>query len=73
MLLIICGGLGFIVWQDLFELPRRRKLALHTKLVLVGTAVLIFGGAAAIGAMEWSNPDTMGGMPLRPACTRSLS
>ncbi len=62
MLLIICGGLGFIVWQDLFEMPRRRKLALHTKLVLIATALLIFGGAAAIGAMEWNNPDTMGGM-----------
>ena len=72
MLLIICGGLGFIVWQDLFELPRRRKLALHTKLVLAGTAVLIFGGAAAIGAMEWSNPETMGGMPFSQKVLSSL-
>lgn len=72
MLLIICGGLGFIVWQDLFELPHRHKLALHTKLVLIATALLIVVGAAAIGAMEWNNPDTMAGMPVSQKILSSL-
>ena len=41
-LLIIIGGLGFFVWDDLKEHKFRfRKYALHTKLVLVTTAVLI--------------------------------
>ncbi len=41
-LLIIIGGLGFFVWDDLKENKFRfRKYALHTKLVLVTTAALI--------------------------------
>lgn len=41
-LLIIVGGLGFFVWQDLRENRLRfRKYSLHTKLVLITTAALI--------------------------------
>jgi len=43
--LIIMGGLGFLVWNDLLRnLFRWKKLRLHSKLVLSVTAVLIFGG-----------------------------
>lgn len=46
MLLILIGGLGFIVWSDLLEHKLNfRKYALHTKIVLVSTLVLTFGGA----------------------------
>ena len=45
MFLIIMGGLGFLVWNDLLRnLFRWKKLRLHSKLVLSVTAVLIFGG-----------------------------
>jgi len=44
--LVVLGGLGFLVWDDLiikrFHFHRYR---LHTKLVLVSTAVLTIGGA----------------------------
>ncbi|MBC5580699.1 potassium transporter Trk [Anaerofilum sp. BX8] len=72
MLLIVCGGLGFIVWQDLFNFHRRKKLTLHSKLVLIITACLIVGGAFAIGAMEWENPGTMGGMTTPQKILSSL-
>lgn len=64
MLLIIFGGIGFIVWQDLFSYHRRHKLTLQTKLVLAMTAIMIFGGAFAFGLLEWNNPMTMGNMPV---------
>ncbi len=70
--LIVCGGLGFIVWQDLFAFRRRKKLTLHTKLVLTVTAILILGGATAIGAMEWNNPDTMGTLSVPSKILSSL-
>lgn len=45
MFLIIMGGLGFLVWNDLLKKRFRfKKLELHSKLVLVITAVLILGG-----------------------------
>ncbi len=62
MLLIISGGLGFIVWQDLWNFRRRRRLLLHSKIVLVTTGILILSGAILFLLTEWSNPATMGNM-----------
>lgn len=43
MFLIVFGGIGFIVWENLFtSLFRWRKFKLHTKLVLIGTLFFIF-------------------------------
>lgn len=41
--LIICGGLGFFVWIDIFDRFRRRRenLFLHTKVVLFATISLL--------------------------------
>jgi len=54
--LIILGGIGFLVMKellDLFQVKRkRRRLSLHTKLVLLTTCILIFGGALLIGLLE---------------------
>ncbi len=45
--LIIIGGIGFIVWEDvLTHGVRIGKYCLHSKIVLTTTAVLLFGGAA---------------------------
>ena len=38
MFLIIAGGLGFIVWVDLMEWPKRRRLRLQSKVVLLVSA-----------------------------------
>ena len=46
MLLIIIGGLGFIVWNDVSVHGfRLRRYSTHSKLVLSVTAILVFGGA----------------------------
>ena len=41
---------------------KRRKLLLHTRIVLIATAVLLVGGTVLIAALEWNNPATIGGM-----------
>ena len=55
--LIVLGGLGFVVLEDLAEraLGRRRHVTLHTRLVVVITGLLIAGGAIAYLAFEWRN------------------
>lgn len=58
--LIVIGGLGFIVWKDLYEYRETRNLYLHTKLVLIMTGLLIFGSAAFFLFQEFANPNTMG-------------
>jgi trk system potassium uptake protein TrkH len=60
--LIVLGGLGYAIVGDAVEKRRWKRLALETKLVLATTAVLIVGGALAIGVFEWSNPRTLGAM-----------
>lgn len=46
MFLIIVGGLGFFVWQDLLGAKFRfSRMHLHTKLVIFLSGILIFGGA----------------------------
>ena len=62
MVLVVVGGLGYLVWEEVLRLRSFRKFSVYTKLVLITTAVLIAGGAAAICAVEWNNPGTLGSM-----------
>lgn len=64
MALIVLGGLGFFVWNDIaWNRRKNRRLTVHSKLVLIMTAVLIFGGALLIFVAERNNPATLGGVP----------
>ena len=63
MLLIIIGGIGFFIWNDLSE----HKLyfwrwRLHTKITILMTLILIFGGAAVLFVLEYNN--TLVGRPV---------
>lgn len=60
--LIVTGGIGFIVLQDLERRLRgkKRNLSYHSRLVLSSTAVLILAGAAAFWFLEGDN--AFGGM-----------
>lgn len=58
---IILGGLGFPVLFQLrqhFHIPKRWSM--NTRMVLLGTSVLLIGAMALIGFAEWNNPDTLG-------------
>lgn len=44
-LLIIFGGLGFIVWEELLSYRKERHFSLHTKIVLISTGILMVSGA----------------------------
>ena len=55
MALIISGGLGFIVWQELGSLRRTHRLSLHSKVVLIGTAFLIVIGTLGFALLEWDH------------------
>ena len=67
-LLIILGGLGFIVWWDLIRVAKLFKtrglkcfksLTLHSKLVLFITLILIFVGGLGVFIFEYNNPLTI--------------
>lgn len=62
--LIIIGGLGFMVWKDLYEFPKNKSLLLHTKVVLIITAFLILFGTLFFFTFEHNNPATTQNMSL---------
>lgn len=62
--LIIIGGLGFIVWADLLDYRKTKKLMLHSRVVLLMTALLIVSGTVMFLVCEWYNPATLLDMPL---------
>jgi len=72
MLLIVIGGIGFFVWDDIWENRGFRNLKVHSKLVLVISAVLIFGGALLFFLFERGNASTIGEMSLGNQLMASL-
>jgi trk system potassium uptake protein TrkH len=59
--LIVSGGLGFVVLTELGSRWRRR-LSVHTRLVLTMTALLTVGAAVAVFVLERGNPRTLGAL-----------
>lgn len=71
--LILIGGIGFIVWDDLIELVMHKKrIGVYSKIVLSFSAVLVFGGALAILLIEYNNPLTIGNMSFGNKLLASL-
>lgn len=64
-LLIIIGGLGFYVWQEIYNFKGVRKLSLHSKICLSTTAILIVLGAILMFLFEFNNPGTMKHMSFK--------
>ena len=72
-LLIILGGLGFVVWWDIVKAIKNFKrlkfgvlknLTLHSKIVLCATVLLLGLGTVAILLFEYNNPLTIGEFTL---------
>lgn len=60
--LVIIGGLGFFVWEDIVQNRSWKKLTLYSRLVLTLTALLLLGGTLFFFLEEGESPDTLGGM-----------
>lgn len=89
MALIILSGLGFIVWFDFADVVKKKlredrsnrsiwsQLCLHSKIVFVMTAFLLFTGAVFYFTFEYHNPATIGsftfGQKILAACFQSVT
>ena len=72
-LLIILGGIGYIVWWDMMGLGKKaavkkhmrfRDLSLHSKISIATTLILILGGGILIFWFEYDNPLTIGNLSI---------
>ena len=62
--LVVLGGLGFLVWEEVLRERNFRKWNVYTKLVLVTTGVLLLAGLVLTCILEWDNPNTLGPLPF---------
>lgn len=63
-LLMIIGGLGFIIWRDVAVKRRFSKYTLYSKLVIIATAVLLIAGTFLFFLFEYQNPGTLSNLSL---------
>lgn len=72
-MLIIMGGIGFVVWWDIARVLKNirkqklrcfRSLTLHSKIALSATAILLAVGTLAVFTFEYDNPLTIGNYSL---------
>lgn len=84
MLLIVLGGIGFVVWFDVIDKiiegvrkgfsPKTvcKRFSEHTKLVLSFTTVLILSGTLYFLVIEYNNPGTIGNFGFGDKLVNSL-
>ncbi len=62
--LVVLGGLGFLVWDDVLREKNPRKWNVYTRLVLITSGILLLLGTVLTCVLEWDNPQTLGPLPL---------
>lgn len=59
-LLVIIGGLGFAVWEEIYKKRSLKKLSVYSKLVLIITGILLVFGTIVFFVFEHKNVNTIG-------------
>jgi len=60
--LFVVGGLGYIVIADIVQKRSWKKLSLHSKVILIASAILLAGGFLILLLLESRNPATFGNL-----------
>lgn len=64
MALFMTGGIGFAVLADVLSWHRGHRFQLHTRVALAMAGLLVLIAWPLLTALEWSNPSTLGGLPV---------
>lgn len=70
--LIVVGGLGFSVWNEILNFRKKKRMSFHARVVLSTTGFLILTGAVMFFVFEYNNPATLKGMSFLDKITNSL-
>ncbi len=62
--MFIAGGLGFVVWIDLYKERRWNKLGIYTRAMIVSTVIINVAAMLIFLALEWKNPATLAGLDI---------
>lgn len=74
MVLVLMGGIGYIVFSDTYRFLTGQvvKLSFHSKMVYTTTALLIGGGTIVFFLVESANPASIGALPIPKRMLASL-
>jgi trk system potassium uptake protein TrkH len=75
IVLIVVGGLGFVVIVNLiarYRPSRRARMTLHTRMALGITLFLVCAGSVVVLLLEWGNPGTLGRLDVPGRLLASL-
>jgi trk system potassium uptake protein len=72
-LLIIVGGLGFVVWSDILEFRQTKHLNFHSRVVLIMTGLLIVIGTVFFLVVEFNNRGSAYSLGSLPGWQRPLA
>lgn len=64
IVIVLAGGLGFVVLAELLEYKKTRRLSLQSKVVLSATTILWIAGSMIIFVLEYTNSNTLGSLDL---------
>lgn len=72
--LVVSGGLGFIVWRDIINAIKTKKIHIHSRITLLGTGMLLVLGTLFFLVAEFSNTaeGAMGLLPVEHRLTNAL-
>ena len=70
--LVVVGGLGFLVWEEIASRRKFGRFSVYTRLVLLTTAALLLLGTVLTCILEWNNPATLGPMSLGDKLVNAL-
>lgn len=59
--LVLLGGLGFVVWEEIIAYPREKRFSLHSKIVFAMSALLLFAGTVSYFVIELLEGEQFGG------------
>jgi trk system potassium uptake protein len=72
-LLIVVGGLGFIVWSDLLDFGKNKKINFHSRVVLIMTGLLVLIGTIFFLVAEFNNQRSAYSLGSLPAWQRPFA
>ncbi len=73
MFMIIAGGLGFMVWVELIQYPKKRKLSLHARVVLIFSVLLWVGVRPSSACWSGTTPPAWAASACRTRSWRRCS
>jgi trk system potassium uptake protein len=72
-LAVILGGIGFPVITELARRTPPSRWTIHTRITVFGTMLLLLAGVGTMLAFEWSNPATIGPLPVQDKVTAAFT